>query len=113
MTTKKSSGKKEESSSTEESKVPAWSRDLIAKIITISVFILTAFITVYLLAFTEDKNASIDFIGKSLLPLWGTWLGTVLAFYFGKANFEAASNAFKRVSPESSQKGNRLYCRMP
>ena len=29
----------------------------------------------------------------SLLPLFGTWVGTVLAFYFTKENYEAASRA--------------------
>lgn len=28
---------------------------------------------------------------STLLPLFGTWVGTVLAFYFSKENFEAAS----------------------
>jgi len=28
---------------------------------------------------------------SSLLPLFGTWVGTVLAFYFSKENFEAAN----------------------
>ncbi|PLX07657.1 MAG: hypothetical protein C0596_09485 [Marinilabiliales bacterium] len=37
------------------------------------------------------------FIGQSLLPLWGTWVGTVLAFYFGKENFEAASKSYQDV----------------
>jgi len=31
----------------------------------------------------------------SLLPLLGTWVGTVLAFYFAKANFESAAKNTK------------------
>lgn len=74
---------------------PWWSRNLIACVITISVLGITVFIGIYYLIVSTDKG--IDFIGKSLLPLWGTWIGTVLAYYFGKANFEAASKSYQEV----------------
>lgn len=32
-----------------------------------------------------------------LLPLWGTWIGTILAFYFGKTNFETAAKSYDAV----------------
>lgn len=32
----------------------------------------------------------VRYIYASLLPMFGTWVGTVLAFYFSKENFEAA-----------------------
>jgi hypothetical protein len=35
----------------------------------------------------------------SVLPVIGTWVGSILAFYFGKANFEAAGNLAKQLSP--------------
>ena len=34
---------------------------------------------------------------NSLLPLLGTWVGTVLAYYFSKKNFESASNSVERM----------------
>ena len=38
-----------------------------------------------------------------LLPVIGAWVGTVLAFYFGQVNFEAASrsaaNLVRQLSP--------------
>jgi hypothetical protein len=41
---------------------------------------------------------------NSVLPLFGTWVGTVLAFYFSRENFEAASTSTERLvdklSPE-------------
>ncbi len=33
----------------------------------------------------------------TLLPLWGTWIGTVLAYYFGKENFEAANKSIQQM----------------
>jgi len=37
-----------------------------------------------------------------LLPLIGTWVGTVLAFYFTKANFEAASRSVQDIAMKVS-----------
>lgn len=43
----------------------------------------------------KDKNELIlpaaQMLFSSLLPLFATWVGTVLAFYYSKENFEAAS----------------------
>lgn len=54
-----------------------------------------------------NKEASSDdfqFVYSSLLPLVGTWVGVVLAFYFGKENYEAASkryeNLIDKLTPE-------------
>ncbi|WP_035644173.1 CBS domain-containing protein [Flavobacterium sp. ASV13] len=32
-----------------------------------------------------------------ILPVISTWVGTILAFYFGKANFEAATKSYNQV----------------
>ena len=82
-----------------------WLRNMIAIIITVLVVGGTVYIAIFILKTPElDENNhkiyNYSFIGQTLLPLWGTWLGTVLAFYFGKANFEAAS-AIKNVTYES------------
>jgi predicted transcriptional regulator len=34
---------------------------------------------------------------NSVLPLFGTWVGTVLAYYFSRENFEAASTSAERL----------------
>src|SRR5579863_6696728 len=41
---------------------------------------------------------------SSLLPLFGTWVGTVLAFYFSKENFEAANRSAIDVVRSVSQR---------
>jgi hypothetical protein len=43
---------------------------------------------------TNKSNAA-QLVFGSLLPLLGTWVGTVLAFYFAKANFESAAKNTK------------------
>jgi hypothetical protein len=32
-----------------------------------------------------------------MLPLWGTWIGTVLAYYFSKDNFESANRSVQKL----------------
>ena len=39
----------------------------------------------------DDVQKSAQLLLSSLLPLFGTWVGTVLAFYYSKENFESAS----------------------
>lgn len=68
------------------------SRNTIALIITWVVISATIIICFYCL-FKDDMT----FVGQTLMPLWGTWIGTVLAFYFGKNNFEAATKSYRDV----------------
>jgi hypothetical protein len=59
----------------------------------IAVIVLGIF--VICLATAEDRSDAARLVFGSLLPLLGTWVGTVLAFYFAKANFEAAARNTK------------------
>jgi hypothetical protein len=43
----------------------------------------------------KPENATL--VMSSLLPLWGTWVGTVLAYYYSGANFEAASKSTQEL----------------
>ncbi len=53
---------------------------------------------------TTDRGKGLQFVGQTLLPLWGTWIGTVLVFFFSRENFEAASKSYQNIidklSPE-------------
>ncbi len=55
----------------------------------------------------EENADSILENGKSLmsmlLPMFGTWVGTILAFYFTKENFETANKATLDVIRSTSQ----------
>ncbi|MBE9076805.1 hypothetical protein IQ241_05760 [Romeria aff. gracilis LEGE 07310] len=46
----------------------------------------------------EDTTASErgQIVFNATLPLFGTWVGTVLAYYFAKDNFEAASQSVRK-----------------
>jgi chemotaxis protein histidine kinase CheA len=45
----------------------------------------------------DKKLQLIQYVFTALLPLWGTWMGTVMAFYFSKENFMAANESVKNL----------------
>jgi len=49
----------------------------------------------FLLVFYKDLKAETAF--TAIIGLVGTWVGTVLAFYFSKDNFEAASESTRKL----------------
>ena len=67
--------------------------------------IIVVFISIIVLSFVGykiiavGKSVDYQFVYSSLLPLVGTWVGIVLAFYFGKENYEAARKRYE----------NRIY----
>jgi hypothetical protein len=76
-------------------------RDLIAKAILVFSFII---IGILLFQLNQKENSDPEEAFNLMLPLISTWVGTILAFYFGKENFEAASRNYKEIidklSPE-------------
>jgi hypothetical protein len=42
---------------------------------------------------SANKESASSKVMDSTLPLYGTWVGTILAFYFSRNSFEAASSA--------------------
>lgn len=62
----------------------------------------------------REKIASSTF--NALLPLFGTWVGTVLAFYFSSQNLEAASRSFenvvKQLTPTERLRGTNVRVSM-
>jgi hypothetical protein len=45
----------------------------------------------------ELVSATSQLVFSALLPLFGTWVGTILAFYFSKENFQAANEATREL----------------
>jgi hypothetical protein len=39
----------------------------------------------------------LQYVFGALLPLWGTWIGTVLAYYYSKQNFESANASVRQL----------------
>lgn len=68
-------------------------RDGIAKWILFIVFVLMAFVTWFYISSDKDPERLFNL----LLPVISTWIGTLLAFYFGRENFEAASKSYDQL----------------
>jgi hypothetical protein len=69
----------------------------------LSVAILSGLIIYYATSPDRKEDAGLRVFG-SVLPLLGTWVGTVLAYYFSKENFEAATKSVtelaKQITPQ-------------
>jgi hypothetical protein len=70
-------------------------RNQIAFWITFGGLIAVTILGIFVIAFAKDRSDAARLVFGSLLPLLGTWVGTVLAFYFAKANFESAARNTK------------------
>ncbi|MEM9001442.1 MAG: hypothetical protein AAGB24_14360 [Bacteroidota bacterium] len=46
---------------------------------------------------TKQKADTMQDIFNTLIPLFATWIGTVLAFYFGKENFDIATKRYDKL----------------
>lgn len=77
-------------------------RDILALVIVIfSITFLIAIVVVGIIVIkgvpAAEKNTAFQSLYGTLLPLIGTWMGAVIAFYFGKENFEAASKSVQTM----------------
>lgn len=77
-------------------------RNLLAIIIVGLTIIAIATISVFYFLSGESKSDTAEKIFNALLPMFSTWVGTVLAFYFGRENFEAASNRYEKLISDLS-----------
>lgn len=75
-------------------------KDSIAQFIIIMSALILFIITGYYIKCSNDPEQLFNL----LLPLISTWIGTLLAFYFGRENFEAATKSYdqliNKLSPE-------------
>jgi hypothetical protein len=73
--------------------------------------VLLVVVAVVAIIYSTDKDqTSIQILGQ-LLPLVGTWVGTVLAFYFTKESFQVAQKGaletFKQITPDEEARSIR------
>src|SRR5689334_7338076 len=79
-------------------------REFLAITVTLAslVGVIALGITVILLGKNKDQSVVAKDVLSTMLPLIGTWVGTVLAFYFSKANFEAAQQSVAAMAKQVS-----------
>lgn len=80
---------------------PPSPRNLIAYLIVGSSAV--SLVVLAVIAIYNDKENTMT-IFNMVLPVFASWVGTVLAFYFGRENFESANNQVRKIiehlSPE-------------
>ena len=74
---------------------PTWSfRDVLAS----AVFVIsTAGIVFVAYLYIRKDGAASREVFSTIVPLFGTWVGTLMAFYFSRENFEAANASLRKV----------------
>jgi hypothetical protein len=94
-----------------KSKGNVWTRNLIA----ISTILLSGIILILLIIFnwsiincSNDKLDHVKELFALLLPVIGTWVGTVLAFYFTRENFEAANQSIRTLIKQVSSPSEKF-----
>lgn len=84
-------------------------RERIALGVLITSIIAVVLISVVVITTAEKGEKRREASGRvmdSTLPLYGTWVGTILAFYFSRNAFEAASRATDRTTAAVFQQAN-------
>jgi hypothetical protein len=71
-----------------------WNRDLLALIVVAASLVLVAVLAVVAIHNGQEGKEVLTM----LLPVIGTWVGTVLAFYFGREQLEAANRTVDRLA---------------
>ncbi len=67
------------------------SRNIMAFLVVIASMVTLVLLSIIVMGKTDDAQS----IFNQVLPILATWVGTIIAFYFGKENFEAASRSVK------------------
>lgn len=63
----------------------------------VGVFLL-AFLVIFVSWGKDWSKDTAQMVFTAVLPLFGAWVGTILAFYFGKENFEAATRSVTSIA---------------
>lgn len=95
----------------EKKRPPFNTKNVIAVGILLIVAFVTGFITIRALS-CADTMAGLDYISKTVLPLAGTWMGALIAYYFAKDNFDATNKQINKVidtlTPEKALAGKKV-----
>jgi hypothetical protein len=82
-------------------------RDYLSLVVTVVSIVGVIAVAVLVMVMSKDDRAP-ETVLTATLPLFGAWVGTILAFYFGRENFEAATRSVtsiaKAISPEEKLK---------
>lgn len=69
----------------------------LAIVIVLLAFIVVAVLGVFVVVYAQDKSEAARQVLTTALPLLGTWVGAVIAFYFAKDNLETAARTTREL----------------
>lgn len=72
-------------------------RTWLAEAIVIGAGLGVVFLAIFTIMIAADKDQTSRLVFTTVVPLFATWVGTVLAFYFAKDNFQAATDSVMRL----------------
>jgi hypothetical protein len=75
-----------------------WARQMLATVVVVGSFLIILVISGLAIGFSKDQADASRTVFTSVLPVLGTWVGTVLAFYFARENLEAATASTLRLT---------------
>jgi len=76
--------------------------------IALTVTFLAVLGTVFLALLYSKSEHAAENISQILLPLWSTWFGTILAYYFSKENLDAARDSTQSLLEQLSAKDQQF-----
>ena len=77
--------------------------------IAVAIIVFSAFIIIVMVLHTLTcSSCDNDKLYTAILPLLASWVGTVLAFYFTKENFESANNNVKKLVDQVTTSAEKL-----
>jgi len=81
-------------------------------IIALTITGIAAFVTIFVTTKSIGDEKIGDLITKSIIPLIGTWMGAIIAYYFAKENFDTAAKQYDKVidklTPEKKLKSIKV-----
>ena len=93
-----------------------WFREWLATIVVVISLIAVTVLGTIAIIHSDNKGSSAQSILTMVLPMIGTWVGTVLAFYFGKEQLEAATRSVtaiaQQLTPEEKLKSTKVTSTM-
>jgi hypothetical protein len=72
-------------------------RDILSITLIIGALLIIAIFTIIPLSKEGLSTDDFKYTLNVIIPLLATWIGTILAFYYGRENFEAASKQYKSI----------------
>lgn len=77
-----------------------WDSKFLLAMIVLGVSILGVTVLAGIVLFRDSELSTAQYVLGAILPLLGTWVGTILAYYFSRENFESANRSVREMAKQ-------------